>query len=773
MSDRISATRVINAVSQWRTRLWPLWMRERAIVGYYNAGLLPTDEPCDDTPVSLGLGHRYIKKPFEQLLDTILMEPGFIKTEQCYPLDARKKGAVESAADTVLNEIAHKRMESTIRRLAGRSLITGRAFAFRLSRWDWLFKSGRLLHDIRDGDDVYDESFREWAFAGQITLRQIDEFMETSRNFDGAGWSHQSLLNLKNYILKLTAEEKQVPKELQETWVSDRLGKPFEEEGAVQPLEVYWYFRKNGERNDVDGKEKIDLYCISRYGEIAAVKETNSEGVIYRALEIGQDQGRAGDYKNNQQTLYYFPSAFESIDECLIPLILDSRVDGEQELAQIDGTGKIMVPRLNALEHLAGAILEGVAFGVQPNWTSTAGSQISAEELQKLQRAGLGPWDYVPPGIGLVSKNNAFTGLNGALQLMTTLGVSADQDAGTGEISPMNQANPELKDGMQAIIAQAQAAVGRRSGKFFEAIDLVANQITTTLCRPLDEWNKADAGYHDAARFQTRMLMEFRILPAEYNPERIKGKTRRLTAGGSRQETIQNAMATKQMFGGSISPDGLRTIDKEALRAMWGDAMAGFLIPDQEDPNITQVQAAEIQNMQALTSLQMPPRLPTDVPMVHIPRHMGTLTTRLQLAQQTGSLTAPERMGLEALLVHTAQDLPGAPPQVQQQLTVVLTKMAQLLKSLPVQGTSTDMAIKERNQQLKEAQFGFQQQREQNLVGDRDRKAKQKDQAFMLQLRDFLLREKQAGVAMAGQFLDMMQVDSPEPALPGSSESNP
>lgn len=770
MSDRISATRILTAVSDWRTQLWPLWMRERAIVAYYNAGPIPTDEPCDDSPISLGLGHRFIKKPFDQLMDTILMEPGFIKTESCYPIDAKRKGLIESAADTVLNEIAHRRSESTIRKLAGRSLITGRAFSFRLSRWDWIFRQGRLLHDYHDGDDIYDESFREWAFCGQITLRQIDEYIDSTRNYDGAGWGNDSLRALKKYILKLTAVEKAVETS-RETWVNDRLEKPFEDDGAVRPLDVYWYFRKNGERNAI-GHEKIDLYCISRYGEISTVEEEKTgEGMTYRALSISGGK-TGGDYKNSNQTLYWLPNAFDSIDECLIPFILDSRVDGEQEMAQIDGTGKIMVPRLNAMENLAGSLIEGMAFGVQPNWTAQQGATVNQEELKRLQRVGLGPWDYVPPGIGLVNKNNSFTGLNGAIQMLSMLGVSADQDAGTGEISP-NQANPELKDGMQALIAQAQVAVGRRSGKFFEGLDQVALQITLTLCRPFEEWRKQDPSYYDVLNFQTRMLGEHKIFPAEYDPKRIKGKTRRLTSGGTRQETIQNSMATKQMFGGSISPDGLRTIDKEALRAMWGDTMANYLVPEEEQEDLQQIQAAELQNMQALTSLQMPPRARTDVPMVHVPRHMGTLVTRLKLAQQTGSIAPQERMGLEALLVHTSLDLPGAPPQVQQQLGETLTQMAQLLKSIPVQSANMDQELKQRGQQLKEAQFQFSQQREKNLVGDRDRKAQQKDQHFMLDVQRFLEEQKNHGVTRAGQLLEMMQVDAQEPALPASSESNP
>jgi len=103
---------------------------------------------------------------------------------------------------------------------------------------------------------------------------------------------------------------------------------------------------------------------------------------------------------------------------------------------------------------------------------------------------------------------------------------------------------------------------------------------------------------------------------------------------------------------------------------------------------------------------------------------------------------------------------------------VVLTKMAQLLKSLPVQTGSVDDQMKQRQQQLKEAQFGFAQQREQNLVEDRDRKANMKYQDFMLNMARFEEEKKNNGVSRAGQLLDMMQVDAQEPALP-ASDSQP
>ena len=106
---KLSAQRIIASVDDMRRQLWPLWMIEKAMVDYYNGGLMPSldgEETCsDDVQVSLGLGNRYIKKPFENLMDCILMEPGFIKTEVRYPLQIERRAAIESALDTELNNL--------------------------------------------------------------------------------------------------------------------------------------------------------------------------------------------------------------------------------------------------------------------------------------------------------------------------------------------------------------------------------------------------------------------------------------------------------------------------------------------------------------------------------------------------------------------------------------------------------------------------------------------------------------------------------------------
>lgn len=744
---KFTAERVLRTCDTFRQDLWPLWRMERRLVGYYNGAHIPTDsDECDSDPISLGMGHRFIKKPYDTLMDAILTEPGFIQTELRYPLKAQNKSKIQTALDEEINVIVHDRMESTFRKTAGRAIILGRAFLFRLSRWDWKFNNGRLLHALDDCDDVYDEGFREWAFSGRLTLRCIDEYLDSTRDYDGAGWNYQALANLKKFILESTATEKDT--NLRAHAVDDLLGRPFEEGLSRQPLEVYWYFRKNGRKTPL-GDEFIDLYCVSRYGSTSNIVVANDGGIQYRSLQIkGSDAGN--------QVIYYLPNAFHGINECLIPILLDSRVDGEQEMAQVDGTGKIMVPRLLTMENIALSTAEGIAFGMQPNWQ--ASGAMSVEDARKLAREGLGPWDVVPQGLGLMTKNNAMTGMNAAMQMLQMLGVSAEADAATGELNPMGPMDPKFKALAVQMVQQTQAAVTRRQSGFFKKLDLLAEQQTETLCRPLTEWKKGDAGYYDVQTIQVNMLIKHQIMPAEYSSERMVAKCRRLQSGGDRQQTISMSVSMAQMFGGQLGPDGLRYLAKEALRAGYGDVVTDqVLMPDNPDPQPEQMATAQAQNAEALLSLTSPQRTGRDNPQIHIPIHMKAIQGNLQAVQQQGSVTPQQKMGIGALLMHVSQDLQGLPQQMQLKLGQMLQLAARGLASLPVSGAGTKQALAEHTEQRKDADFKLKTQREANLQKDREGKHDLKQKQLMLELQKYLEVERNNGSARAETMLNMMQ----------------
>lgn len=720
--SKISPARIAASVDKWRTDSWPNWLRERQIVAFYNSGPMPTAEECeDDPPSSLGLGYRYIKRPHDQLMEVTTIKPGMIKVEVNRPLSAGRKQNVEAAINLELNTRLSPRMISTVRSLAGRALVTGRAFLFRKTRWDWKFYTARLLCDMRSGDDIYDESFREWAFRGQITLREVDAYIGETREYEGAGWDKTGLRAIKKYILKSTSADKN-------SVINDSLiDIPFREEIQDDILEVYWYFRKCGEKG-LDGEEYVDLYCISRYNGAGTIQTWDGGDYVGKALSLKPDN-------DGVQQLYYLPKAFMSVRECLIPFILDARIDGEQQLQQIDGTGKIMVPRISAMESLADSILQGVSFAVQPNWTSTTGSAIDEQEIRKLARSGINPWDYVPPGLTTMNKQNGLTGLSSGLQMIQMLGMSTEQDAATGEMSPIGQSQAQFKSEASQLINQIQQSTGRRAATFYIGFDLWMDQVAKTMCRSFTEWNVSDPGYSDVSAFQQAMLFRHGIIPTEYDSERVIGTGRRLSGDQDRAAAIQSVVMARQVFGDQMSAQGHRILAREAARAMYGDTIALELIPEEQSVPENQELLALAQNTSALDSLVPPTRKPQDNPIVHVMIHGQCVAARLQAIAQTGSITPLEKAGLTALMQHAAQDVVGLPPGMKEQQEQGMVEMARMLASLPVSGAQSEMALKEREANRREAELQMKMGNMQNLQQDREGKRQLKMQQFFLEVQ--------------------------------------
>lgn len=744
--EKLLPKRIIADCDNWRRALWPNWRLEKRLVDYYNAGHVYSEqdeEPNDETPLSLGLGHRFIRKPFDTLQDRILAEPGFIKSELKWPLKADRKRMVEVAFDTEVNAVVHHRLSSLISSLAGRSLITGKSFAYRMSRWDFMWKSGRLLHDVKAGTDIYDESFREWAFMGTMTLRNIDERLESTRGYTGGGWNNAGLRNLKTWILSQTDTERNTP---QQTATAVTIDQPFDESIIHSPLDVYWYFRKNGERNPF-GDERIDLYCVSRWNSTASISTHDSAEATYKTLSVKSDPEK-------QQTIFYLENAFESINECLVPLLLDNRIEGDQTMKAMEGLGRILISRVLPTEHLAGAMLAGLSWAVQPNFQLDNSVD---EELARLiaREGGAGPWDGLPGGMKMIEKNNALTGINGAANMLQMLGMSLDQDAATGEISPYGTKGIELKDLAHRYVSQIDASVGRRVAKFDAAMDGIASQITETLSRPITMWDKGDAAYYSVVRIHTNLLHAHGIYPVEFSSERITGKCRRLNGDGDRAQVLQSGQVIMQQYGGQLAPEFHQFLAKEAVRALHGDTIAEMAVPAKPAVDVNQQVMILGQESMCLVSLQMPQRNPGDNPILHTASHMQTIAKRIQVAQQQGSWTPQDRMGVDLLIKHTVLDIPGVPASNLQQMQQALQQMARVVVSLPVMGATSELQLKEQDAQRKMQEFLLQQQHEQGLVADRQAKLDLAHQKLLLQMHQSADNSKTAAVQRAATLVQM------------------
>lgn len=755
-TEQLSGCEIVRDVDYFRQALWPRWKRERMLTSFYNAEKTYVENEADDEdiPETFGLGNRFIRKPFEQLQDAILMKPGFLKATLRYPLEPQRKRMVEVAFDEEVNAIVHHRTENLIKGLAGRALITGKSFAYRLSRWDWLFKQGRLLHDWQAPNDIYDDSFREWAFTGSMTLRDIDSYIESTRNYDGKGWSKTGLQELKKWILETTDVEKQNSGTTSSITTTNFM-EPFNDEMCRRRLDVYWFFRKNGTRNPF-GQERIDIYCVTRWMTTAGVTSTPRDGYISKTLQIeGSDNGR-------QQTIYYLPDAFESIDECLIPCQLDERIDGEQTMIAMEGLGRMMVNRVLPMEHLTGALVSGLAWATQPNFQAQSGAdQAQMERIAK--EGGVAPWDGIPSGMKMLDKQNALTGISGAMNVLQMLGMSADQDAATGEISAFSANTPELKSLADKWVQQVDQAVGRRKEKFFGALDRMASQMTELFGRPFTQWRKGDPAYYEVLKVQLMLIKVHQISPAEFSSERLVGECRRLAGNADKAQTIQGNMAFAQAYGGQIAPTGLRWLAKESGRAAYGDPIADqILFPDEPPVAIDQQVMATAQESMCLVSLQIPQRNPQDNPVIHSIHHLQAIAMQVQVAQQAGSWTPRERLGVQNLLQHLAQDVPGMPQGQLQDMVHAAEQIARVVASIPVSGQMSETQLKEQDAQRKNQELMLKVEKEHNIVDERKAKHADAQQKLFLQMQNADQQAKSAGVDRAKKLQEM--ATPPEPA---------
>lgn len=749
----LAPKRIIADCDNWRMHLWSQWRLEHRLIDYYNCGKVYTEEdqePNDETPLSLGLGHRFIRKPFDQLTDRVLLEPGFIKSEVTFPLKAERKRMVEVAYDKEINAVAHERISPLISSLAGRSLITGKAFAYRMSRWDFIWKSGRLLHDKKATLDIHDDSFREWAFTGTISLRTIDERIAATRDYGGGGWNHSALKALKEWIVTQTSTEKNTPSQIGSTVDVEA---PFSDDLQHSILEVYWYFRKNGIRN-VFGEEKVDLYCVSRWNTTAQISTYDTGSAVYKTLNIDN-----GD-PEKQQTIFHLQDAFESINECLVPLFLDNRIEGEQTMRAMEGLGRMLIPRILGSEHLAGAMVAGLSWAVQPNFQLATASD---EEIARMiaQGGGAGPWDGIPSGMKMIEKNNALTGISGAANMLQMLGMSLDQEAATGEISPYGQGNIELKDLAKRYVQQIDASVSRRAAKFDQAIDRIAAQIVETMSRPITSWTKGDPAYYAVVRVHTNLLHVHGIYPLEFSSERITGRCRRLNGDGDKAQILAAGQMLMTQYGGQFAPEFHQFLAKEATRAAFGDAIAEMAVPQKPAVDVQQQILIVGQESMCLTSLTLPQRNPGDNPILHTMAHMQTLASIIQVAQQAGSWTPHDRRGAELLIKHITFDVPGIPQAQIPQMEQALAQMARVIASIPVAGQTTELQLKQMDAQRKMQELLLDQQHEANLVNDRSMKHELAAQKLLLSQHGAVENQKTAAVQRAVQLSQLAAQGSP------------
>lgn len=752
MSEQLYADKILNSVDAWRRSLYPVWDTERRIEVYANGGPPPTeDDTCEDDIVPLGFAQTTMRKEMAPLLDPLTMKPGIIDALCVSPaiVAPERTVVIQGQLNEVINKIAMPRLVPTLTNAAGRATVTGRATLYRKSPNDWVLKNGRVIHPKEAGVDLLDSEFREWAFAEKITLRDIEERIKVS-SAGKYGWSKAGLEKLKLWIMAAESQKYVNGSDDMVEWMREYdpqswLAVDLTSASFADPVDVYWYFRKNGKLTNDDprygGHEQVDLYCISRFGgetqverkmkdqftevkglrvgysnmaqdylttlEAKKMNTSRSMSLVETEDDGGEDDGEENDegkpededyYEDiveNERLLFYLPSVFKSIEECLILHVDDASISGDQRLRDVRGTGKTAMPKLAVMEGLLTSMIEGLSFGAQVNWSVSPG--IGDEYLKQLQRGGLQSGQAFPSGIQPMAKNNTFSGFGQAMSAIRLLdtGISADSSAnsqgtfGGNQAEFAAQANADLNNRMQI--------AGRRMENWLITLDKVAELVGRTLCRHWPLQRKTFPCYPDASRLRLNLSAEMGVHEDEWDEARWKFSARRLAGSVMKAQAIQMNSQMIQLVGG-IMPSALPFFAYEILRASYGDTIALQIAKPPEQALQTQRERAnQIVTVIFVTGGIEQPK-PMDDPMIHAEVASKLAENRTKAAMSAGMATQAEVIGVMAVLKYAIAQVGRVPESIGKPALDRLLQIGDAIQSLPVQSPKPEGAMTEKDQ---------------------------------------------------------------------------
>ncbi len=719
---KIDAERILKNVDGWRRNLYECWDTERLIEIYANGGPPPSaDDNCENDIVPLGFAAAHMTKEMAHLTDQLMVDPGFIHGTVIAPAikDVDRVNQIESQVNQVVNEVVYDRLVPILTQFAGRATVTGRSCLFWLSPNDWLPKHGRMLHPATAGVDILDPDFREWAFDGKISLRNVEERIKTSSP-NKHGWSYKGLTALKEWILASEAEKySNSQTQIHEwakrydpaTWAAVDISYT----GFTEPVDVYWYYRKNGkiteDHPEFGGHEGVDLYCISRFGSQCKVAKTVQQEITYRELATnypnkgkkylnklisdGKALGEEMETKDDPEELllYYLPDAFKSIVEALVFHNDDASVSGEPIMNEVRGNGKLAMPKLAVMEGLLYNLIAGMSFASQLTWSVDAG--VADEYLKQLQRGGLRHGQAFPAGIRTMEKQNSMVGFGPGMQAIQMLDNGIASDSTSGSQGVFGSSKADFAAQAQAQQSDHQRVASRRSKNFAMTLDKIAARVGRVICKHWPTVRKAHPSYFDTQRMRLKLKVRFGIHEDEWDADRWEFKARRLSGGLSKQESI-NVNTQLMMTVGPVMPALMVHFAKELLRAHLGDLQAELLTAKNATPDQGEVWAASMAVTVAFTTGTPPPVENGSNPMVHSGIAAKLAQDRTQTAMQAGMIAPAEQVGIMSVIQYAISHLMRIPQQVSEPAIDQMTMLAKTVQSIPVQTPPEEGAMTEK-----------------------------------------------------------------------------
>ncbi len=740
MDNTITADDLLTTVERWHQRHYPAWDLEMRLDTYANGGPAPTDDPECEPGAPLGFATSYLKPQFDALTDTLDMEPGFLEavpesaSEEDRSTITRVKAALDAAANKVVSPLV-----AQLKAAAGRATVTGRATLVRKSPTDACFRNVKLLHPTEYGLDPHDPDFREWAIRDRLTLREIDEMLKTATG--SKGWRRAGLESLKLWILadESTKESSRSGREWTKVfdrkhWLEMSLSTCCTD--STDPVEVYWYFKKNGEmtvEGEYTGHEKIDLWCISRFGNRLSVSSRVDGDVTQKWLasdaSYGQNvrerlkslqqnaqvqpQGEEAEPRN-ERLIYAFPSRFDSVEQCLLVFVDDARISGDQELCEVRGPGRQATPRLALQEEMLRSMYEGIAFSAQPHWAITG--PVPEEYRRVLERQGARPFQSFPANVKLLDKNNGLQGFQHAAQAVQMLDRSLAADAHSMPIQGAPGA--DFAADAAARLASNAEGLSRRVTRWRKCLSRVAAVVGSVILDPQISESKTAVARFDAKRL--RHLAEKELKGTDISLTNVTSKTwcftcRGFAGGMTRSQAIQVNSQMLQLVG-PVFPDLVTFFAQEILRATYGDVIASRLVSPPDKEQVEQMSEAIEASVHTFVAMTPMPVEGDQNPLIFGQVALKSLQTRTEAAARTGTVTAAEQLGMAALAQLAASHAGRLPPAVAQPMLQQITQLATAASKIEVQQPNSGVS------ELEAAKLQMQQQNIQRLQADADRK---------------------------------------------------
>lgn len=707
--EKLNGSTIIQKMDNWRCAdYWD--SQDRAeLKRWYRGG--PLDVESDDWDVvgdqNFLLGYRYISKAFSELYSVLTRGRGMFQVKLNYAsVSQTRKRYIEETASKELNRIIKKskRLRMPYREVCGNAVMFGTPFLYRIDPYDWCpISDGAPLMPRNAPADIYSDEFLEWGFRASLTGKFILDQLKLSKSRkEGGRWNIKGLEDLLDQLFASQNNETAsmfYPRERTPEEIESEVYRNAELSNVLDTsIPVYWFFRKR-----VDNKGKVDLYCVSRYGEAV--------GSTMTGITIAHPKSRTGVTVDPE--LFYEEARFERVDECLFPFHLDVSPGGELMMHEILGLGRLNYDIDKKVAELINVGLAGIEDDFTPLYT--AQDHTSLEHLEQLMQNGLRRNAVLPEGIAPAEKGHRtknYQQLFGMTAFFT--------EAESLNASSFNAGNPsrgrnELE--VQALERQAesQRSVTNRMIAWNEAGDALAKAIFDVFSD--GGLIQTDRGYPEVKEFQDRMK-ELGISMEEIAPELVDVHMQRLFGAGDRAIAL-NTLGAMMQNRGSYSPQTQEEILREWTAVMVDDyELAHHWVPEDPDPDYNQIGRAQSENNTALTQGVLPMVRPDDNAMIHVPQHAQGLATFLQSAQATG-LDQDEAQRVTVLLAHMMHHQPqvaAVNPDMAKSMNQLMKQLAAAAEKLiiqpptPQEQVRTQVAVQnaqlnERKQSFKEEQF--------------------------------------------------------------------